>query len=173
MSGARLVLPLLLVAACGGKPAPKTPTPEPDPIPKTAGPPCAAVADKVAIVVLGGAQGDGKLKTDLRTACERDRWSDEVRSCFAAMENDSEGAGCVGKLPAQQRDGVAALVASRDADDGGSGTAMPLEEGKMGKREPTAKDAATTKDTAPARTRGAVRKAAPKPKDADPCQGGE
>lgn len=146
---------------CGGsaKPVAKQPDPVKDPIPKTAGPPC----DKVG-VHLAQIAGAGKVDTDGRVAkhftkvCSTDAWSDEVRSCFAAIENDAESEGCVGKLTDAQRESL-----SKPLSVGGA----PTESAVAAPPPP----GAAPKAEAP-RTRAPVRKK-PTGGGDDPCQGGE
>jgi hypothetical protein len=98
---------LVLAAACGGsKSSSTTTTPKEvaDPIPKTAGPACDVVADKLSIVVEAETpdnQPAAKAKID--SHCKNDKWSDEARSCFATAENDDEVGGCKKMLTDAQR----------------------------------------------------------------------
>jgi hypothetical protein len=154
---------LLTVAACGGspKPAATTPPPAPDPIPKTAGPKCDVVADKLAIVIHADKpDAQASAKTDIRARCSQDNWSDEARNCFATVESDAELDGCKQHLDATQKAGFAKVAPGSDAWDGAAGSAPA----------PAAAPAAEApKPKAKPRTRGAQ----PKGDSSDPQEGGE
>lgn len=156
MRAAGRVLPFLLMLGCGGaaKPVAKTPDPVKDPIPKTVGPPCDKVGARVAQIASAGNLADGRAAKFFTTRCTSDAWSDEVRSCFAAIENDAESEGCISKLTDAQRDAMAKAA-----------SALPA--------EPAASVAPPPPPSAPApRTRGPVKKE-PKGGVDDPCHGGE
>lgn len=123
----RLLAVLLLAAACGGsaKPA-KTSTDSTtagsgavaDPIPHTAGPECPVVADRLAIAAAPDSTAEqAKIRGDAATRCREDKWSDEVRSCFAAVENEAELEGCVGMLTPEQKAKLPGRSAEAPADD--------------------------------------------------------
>jgi hypothetical protein len=164
MRAARLVLPMLLLVACGGpaKAPPAKPVEKPvvDPIPTTSGPPCKAVADHMAILTVG--KEDAAASKAFLKNCTEDKWSDEARSCLALTENDGELAGCAGKLTDAQRARLSMPSPKADAPDGAAPAAMSPP-------PPPAPGGAAP------RTRAPVPKAAPpKPKGGtDPCQGGE
>src|SRR5690242_17626951 len=99
---------LVLAAACGGGKSSATTTPAPkevaDPIPKTAGPACDVVADKLSIVVEAeNPDNQPAAKASIDEHCKKDKWSDEARSCFATVENDDEVGGCKKMLTDDQR----------------------------------------------------------------------
>jgi hypothetical protein len=103
----RLFTTLVLAVACGGGKPKATSTesaPAPDPIPKTAGPACAVVADKLAIVLHADApDAQAGAKAELTARCGNDKWSDEARSCFATVQTDDEIDGCKQHLTDAQR----------------------------------------------------------------------
>lgn len=143
----RLLAVLLLTAACGGsaKPA-KTSTDSTsagsgavaDPIPRTAGPECTVVADRLAIAAAPDRTDEqAKIRADAATRCREDQWSDEARSCFAAVENEAEFEGCVGMLTPEQK----AKLPGRSAEAPTEGAApadpvAPMKEPASAKKKP-------------------------------------
>jgi hypothetical protein len=153
------VLVAALAAACGGaKPAAKAPEPKPDPIPHTAGPACKAVADHMVALAehdVAHPEADTAFAKSVEDRCQKDKWPDDVRTCFGTINTQPEADGCMNMLPKDQRWALDAKKAEPEAD----ASAMKAEE-------------------APKRsTRGAVKKdapkAKPKSKTSDPCEGGE
>jgi hypothetical protein len=152
-----LLVSLLFVAACGGSPKPAAaPPPAPDPIPKTAGPDCGVVADKLAIVVHADKpDAQPMAKGNLKSRCTDDQWSDEARSCFATVESEAEIDGCRQHLTDAQKTAIAKHVPAGELEAAPTpaAAAAPVEQPKQ-----------KTKRS----TRGA------KPKDSsDPQEGGE
>ena len=148
---------LTIAASCGGSPKPAPVPPTPDPIPKTAGPSCDVVADKLAIVIHADqpdAQADAK--TQLRARCTGDKWSDEARSCFATVESDAELDGCRQHLDDTQKAGFAKVT-------GGGGAAAPA---------PAAAAAPAAEPPKP-KAKRTTRGAQPKGDSSDPQEGGE
>lgn len=146
-----------LAAACGSgnKPA-KLPDPKPDPIPVTTGPDCGAVASKVVTVMLADKPDlHPKVIAFVRTRCTDDHWADDVRSCFATATSHPEVEGCVEKLPEPQRRQLETEGKKLVGEPETSTAAPPPPPDKKGT------------------TRGGSNKNGPKPKSADPCQGGE
>jgi hypothetical protein len=156
----RLFALLALTVACGGSPKPATPPPAPDPIPKTAGPDCAIVADKLAIVVHADKPDEQAMaKGNLKARCTDDKWSDEARSCFATVETEAEIEGCRSHLSDAQKAALSKHVPASEAAGAPAATAAAAapEEAKPAPK-PKAKRS----------TRGAT------PKDSsDPQEGGE
>ena len=153
---------LVLIVGCGGSPKPKTPPPAPDPIPKTAGPDCGTVADKLAIVVHADKpDAQAMAKGNIKSRCTDDKWSDEARSCFATVETEAEIDGCRAHLTDAQKAALAKHVPSSEpAAPAAQAAAAPAAEAAPAPPKPTAK--------AKRSTRGAT------PKDsADPQEGGE
>ena len=158
----RLLALLLVVVGCGGsgKPASSTPPPAPDPIPKTAGPGCDVVADKLAIVVHADKpDAQGMAKGNLKARCTDDKWSDEARSCFATVETEAEIDGCRQHLDDPQKAGLSKHVpsATPPAAPAAAAASAPAEE------------KAAPKPKAKRSTRGAQ----PKGDSSDPQEGGE
>jgi hypothetical protein len=107
---------VLTVAACGGSKPPPPPPPAPDPIPTTAAPDCNAVADKLAIVLHADApDAQAAAKSELRTRCRDDKWSDAARSCFGTVESDAELDGCRQHLDDAQKSQLAKLAPGGEA----------------------------------------------------------
>lgn len=161
----RLLASLVLtVAACGGSAKPATtPAPAPDPIPKTAGPSCDVVADKLAIVIHADTpDAQAGAKAQLRARCSQDKWSDEARSCFATVESDAELDGCRQHLDDTQKSGLA-KVAPGSAAAGGAPPAPAAAAAAAPAAEPAPKPKAKRS------TRGAQ----PKGDSSDPQEGGE
>src|SRR5688572_30545293 len=116
-----------VLAACGGS-APKSATgpgvgnaETADPIPKTKGPDCAVVADRLATVAHADAPDRQGARDKLRMRCTDDKWSDEARNCFATVETDAEVEGCTKLLTEPQR-GQLQLGAPDMAPKGGAST---------------------------------------------------
>jgi hypothetical protein len=156
----RLFALLVLVVACGGSPKQTTPPLAPDPIPKTAGPDCAVVADKLSIVVHADKPDEQAMaKGNLKARCMDDKWSDEARSCFATVESEAEIEGCRSHLDDKQKAGLAKHVPVAEGAAAAPATAAAPE---------AAKPAPPPKAKAKHSTRGAT------PKDSsDPQEGGE
>lgn len=164
MTGMRLLATfVLIVAACGGgSPKPATPPPAPDPIPKTAGPSCDVVADKLAIVIHADKpDAQATAKASLRSRCTDDKWSDEARSCFATVESDAEMDGCRQHLDDNQKSGLAKVAPGSAAAGGAPAPAAAA--------APAAESAPAPKPKAKRSTRGAQ----PKGDSSDPQEGGE
>ena len=146
----------LFLAACGGgnkAAAPKAPPPT-DPIAKTAGPECKVVAEHTVTVILAGQPDQQQpMSTMIRTRCDSDGWTDEVRSCFGTVQSEGEAEGCVGMLTMPQR------------------KAFTDERAKLGTG--VAAETAPPPPTTKARTTRGATKKEPKGGAADPCQGGE
>lgn len=117
-----------LLLACGGSPSPgepaAPPAPHRDPIPRTRGPSCRAVADRMAIGIGEHApsqtEGDVHARALYELRCDTDRWSDDARSCLATISSDDEADGCLTRL--LDRDQQRRLAADRarlaaDRDD--------------------------------------------------------
>lgn len=153
----RLFALLAFSVACGGSPKPAAaPPPAPDPIPKTAGPKCDVVADKLAIVIHADQpDAQAEAKAQLKARCSQDNWSDEARSCFATVESDAELDGCKQHLDDTQKAGFAKVAPDRDAWQGAAGSAPAAAPAEAPKAKP--------------RTRGAQ----PKGDSSDPQEGGE
>ncbi|HEY5924996.1 MAG TPA: hypothetical protein VIV11_25115 [Kofleriaceae bacterium] len=152
----RLLALLLLVVGCGGsaKPA-STPPPAPDPIPKTAGPACDVVADKLAIVVHADKpDAQGMAKGNLKARCTDDKWSDEARSCFATVETEAEIDGCRQHLDDPQKAGLGKHVPA----------AAPTAAAAPGP---------TVEKATPPKAKRSTRGAQPKGDSSDPQEGGE
>lgn len=167
MTGMRALALLVLTfatLACGGssKPAaPVEPAPAPDPIPSTAGPDCAVVADKLAIVAHADKpDAQAGARAALASRCTNDAWSDDARNCFATIESDAELDGCKQHLSDTQKAKLHEVVPPRDA-----WTGEPVETAPAGSAPAPAK-AAPKKRT----TRGATTK---EEDAADPQEGGE
>ncbi len=157
------LLVLSVAVACGGssKKPDTTPPPTPDPIPKTAGPACDVVADKLAIVIHADKpDAQAGAKAQLRTRCTDDKWNDEARSCFATVESDAELDGCKQHLDDAQKEGFAKVAPTPDAWGGAAGEPAAA---------PAAEAAPAPKPKAKPRTRGAQ----PKGDSSDPQEGGE
>jgi len=153
---------LTIAASCGGSPKPAPEPPTPDPIPKTAGPSCDVVADKLAIVIHADQpDAQAEAKTQLRARCTGDTWSDEARSCFATVESDAELDGCRQHLDDTQKSGLA-RVASGSAAAGGAAAPAPAAAAAPAAEPPP-------KPKAKRSTRGAQ----PKGDSSDPQEGGE
>ena len=115
-----------LLIACGGPPAPSeplaAPSPRRDPIPRTRGPSCKAVADRMAVVIGEHApsqtEGDVHAHGMYELRCDTDQWSDEARSCLATISSDDEADSCLHLLDRDQQrrlaDDRAKLAAERD-----------------------------------------------------------
>lgn len=158
----RLLALLVFTVACGGgaKQVAAPPPPAPDPIPKTAGPACDVVADKLAIVVHADKpDAQASAKAELRARCSGDKWSDEARSCFATVETDAELDGCRQHLDDAQKTGFAKVAGD------GAATIMPA----PAAASPPAEAAPAKKPAAKRATRGAQ----PKGDSSDPQEGGE
>lgn len=92
------------------------------PIPRTRGPRCKLVADRMAVVIGEHApsqtEGDVHQHAMYELRCEADEWSDEARSCLATISSDAEADGCLQLLRRDQRRALAAdrarLAAERD-----------------------------------------------------------
>lgn len=157
------LLVLTVAVACGGsskKPEATTPPPTPDPIPKTAGPACDVVADKLAIVIHADKpDAQASAKAQLRARCTDDKWNDEARSCFATVETDAELDGCKQHLDGKQQEGLAKVAPRPDAWGGAAGSAPAAAAAPSEAPKPKAKP----------RTRGAQ----PKGDSSDPQEGGE
>ncbi|HEX3761189.1 MAG TPA: hypothetical protein VHW23_20985 [Kofleriaceae bacterium] len=112
-----------LLIACGGGPPPSQPTVAPPraPIPRTRGPSCRAVADRMAAVIGEHApsepEGDIHAHALYELRCDTDSWTDEARSCLATISSDDEADGCLRLLDGDQRrrlaDDRARLAADR------------------------------------------------------------
>ena len=108
-----------LVLACGGSPPPADPAvppaPRRDPIPRTRGPSCRAVADRMAIVIGEHApsqvDGDVHAHALYELRCDADHWTDDARSCLATISSDDEADGCLTRL--LDRDQQRRLAADR------------------------------------------------------------
>lgn len=154
----RLAL-LVVLAACGGGAAKTATGPvgngEPaDPIPKTKGPDCAVVADRLATVAHADTPDrQGEARDKLRQHCTEDKWSDEARNCFATVETDEEIDGCAKLLTGAQRAQMH------------SGADMAPKGGAASTGSPPPPD---TKMKTRGGTRGATQK-----NSSDPCEGGE
>ena len=107
----------LLTIGCGASPAPTAPAAAPpraqrDPIPRTRGPTCKAVADRMASVIgehmPSEPEGDVHHHAMYQLRCEADQWSDDARSCFATISSDAESDGCVRLLDRDQQRAFAA-----------------------------------------------------------------
>ncbi len=115
-----------VLLACGSGPPPREPAVRPaprrDPIPRTRGPSCRALADRMAVVIGEHApiQPEGNVHAhglyELR--CDTGGWSDDARSCLATISSDEEADGCLRLLDRDQRRRLAAerarLAADRD-----------------------------------------------------------
>lgn len=168
MRSMRLLALLVLTVAvgCGGssKPAPQPP-PAPDPIPKTPGPKCEVVADKLAIVIHADKpDAQAGAKAQLRARCNDDKWNDDARSCFATVETDAELDGCKQHLDDPQKAGFAKVAPDRDAWGDAAGAPAPAAAAPA-----AAAPAPAPKPKAKPRTRGAQ----PKGDSSDPQEGGE
>jgi len=156
----RLLALLLLTVACGGSSKPASP-PAPDPIPKTAGPDCAVVADKLAIVVHADKpDAQGMAKGNFKARCTDDKWSDEARSCFATVETEAEIDGCRQHLDAAQK----AAFAKH---------APPSATASAPKAEAAASMPAEAKPAEKPKAKRSTRGAQPKGDSSDPQEGGE
>jgi hypothetical protein len=118
----------VLLIACSsapphGEPAQPSPAFHRDPIPRTQGPDCKAVADRMAVVIgeHAPAQSDGDVheRALFELRCETDRWSDESRSCLATISSDAESDGCLRTLTPTQQQQLAADRARLRADRSG------------------------------------------------------
>jgi len=94
-----------MLLACGSSPPPSEPpppVPRRDPIPRTRGPSCRAVADRMAVVVgehpPSQIEGDVHARALYELRCDTDRWSDDARSCLATISSDDEADGCLTRL---------------------------------------------------------------------------
>ena len=117
-----------LLLACGGSPPPSEraavppPVPRAGPIPRTRGPSCRAVADRMAVVIGEHApsqtEGDVHAHGLYELRCDADGWSDDARSCLATISSDAEADGCYQLLGRDQQraltDDRARLAADRD-----------------------------------------------------------
>lgn len=114
-----------LLLACGASPPPSepaAPAPRRDPIPRTRGPSCRAVADRMAVVIGEHApsqtEGDIHAHALYELRCDTDDWSDQARSCLATISSDDEADGCLRLLDRDQQhllaDDRARLAAERD-----------------------------------------------------------
>jgi hypothetical protein len=116
----------LLTTGCGTKPPQSEPiapaAAQRDPIPRTRGPSCRAVADRMASMIGEHApsqpEGDVHYHGMYELRCETDQWSDEARSCLATINSDAEADGCTQLLSRDQQRALAAdrarLAADRD-----------------------------------------------------------
>jgi hypothetical protein len=157
----RLLALLVITVACGGGSKPvAAPPPAPDPIPKTAGPACDVVGDKLSIVLHADKPDEqASAKADLTARCTTDKWSDEARSCFATVETDAELDGCRQHLDDAQKSALAKLApATTEPTPAAAPAAAPA---------PVA--APPPKTTKKRATRGAQ----PKGDSSDPQEGGE
>ncbi len=160
----RFALVLLLAGACGGGGASKSsttpgvPGETPDPIPRTKGPDCAIVADRLATVAHADTPDrQAEARDKLRMRCADDKWTDEARSCFATVETDDEINGC-GKLLTDAQRAQLDMPGGPDVD--------------MSPKGGAAGAAAPGGDSGKAKTRGGTRGAGQKT-SSDPCEGGE
>ena len=106
-------LGIAVLIGCGSQPPRTEPhsspaTPRRDPIPRTGGPACKAVAERMAVVIGEHApdqsDGDEHERAMFELRCETDHWSDDARSCLATITTDAEADGCLHNLtPAQQQ----------------------------------------------------------------------
>jgi hypothetical protein len=160
----RLLALLVLAAACGGRPKhTPAPPPAPDPIPRTAGPDCSVVADKLAIVIHADApDAQDRAKAELGRRCVDDRWSDDARSCFATADTDAELDGCRQHLDDAQQQALANLAPPHDAWGGSAPAAAPA-----------AAPVDTMAPAKPAQKKRSTRGAQPKGDSSDPQEGGE
>jgi hypothetical protein len=122
----------VLMLGCGSRPSPSEPATQPaarrDPIPRTGGPGCKTVADRMAVVIGEHApdqpDGDVHERAMFELRCETDHWSDEAKSCLATITADAEADGCLQMLTAGQRQTLAAdrarLRADRERAPGGA-----------------------------------------------------
>ena len=154
----RLLALVVITVACGGGSKPvAAPPPAPDPIPKTAGPACDVVGDKLASVLHADKpDAQASAKAELTARCTSDKWSDEARSCFATVESDAELDGCRQHLDEAQKSALAKLAPAS--------------------AEPTPAAApAPAVEAAPPKTpkKRATRGAQPKGYSSDPQEGGE
>ncbi len=155
----RFAVLLLMAAACGGG-TPKTATGPgvgsaevPDPIPKTKGPDCAIVADRLATVAHADTPDrQDEARNMLRTRCAEDKWSDEARNCFSTVETDDEIDGCHKLLTDAQR--------------------AHLHKPDSSPESPKAEKAMAPSGGSGKATRGGTRGAGHKT-SSDPCEGGE
>lgn len=168
MTGMRALASLVLAfatLACGGSPKPAEPVepaPAPDPIPSTAGPDCAVVAERLAIVAHADKpDAQAGARSALARRCAADRWSDEARNCFATIESDAELDGCKQHLDDAQQAKLHEIVPRRDP-----WTGEPV--------EAEAAPAPAASAPAPAPKKRATRGATTVPEQsADPQEGGE
>jgi hypothetical protein len=115
-----------LAIGCGSHPPPSEPASPPaarrDPIPRTGGPRCQAVADRMAVVIGEHApdqpDGDVHERAMFELRCETDQWSDEARSCLATITTDAEADGCLQLLTRDQRQQLDTDRARLGADRG-------------------------------------------------------
>jgi len=105
----------LLTTGCGASSAPSEPAaPRPaqrDPIPRTHGPRCKVVADRMASVIgehmPSQPEGDVHYHAMHELRCETDQWSDDARSCLATISSDAEADGCLRLLDREQQRALA------------------------------------------------------------------
>lgn len=110
-------LGIAVLFGCGSQP-PRTephsppPTPKRDPIPRTGGPACKAVADRMAVVIgehtPDQPDGDEHERAMFELRCETDHWGDDARSCLATITTDAEADGCLHNLTQAQQRSLAA-----------------------------------------------------------------
>ena len=91
-----------------------------DPIPRTHGPGCKLVADRMAVVIGEHApsqtEGDVHEHAMYELRCDADQWSDEARSCLATITSDAEADGCLKLLTRAQQRSLAGDRARLGAD---------------------------------------------------------
>jgi hypothetical protein len=156
-----IVVLLPLTVACGGSSKPAAAPPAPDPIPKTAGPDCAVVADKLAIVVHADKpDAQGMAKGNFKARCTDDKWSDEARSCFATVDTEAEIDGCRQHLDEAQK----AAFAKH---------APPSATASAPKAEAAAAMPADAKPAEKPKAKRSTRGAQPKGDSSDPQEGGQ
>jgi hypothetical protein len=134
---------VVFAVACGGSPKHAGGPAPADPVAKPATPSCEQVAAHLVTL----ADRDTSQDAALRARCDAEAWSDDARGCLASAQAKADVDRCNATVATTKNQAVAAPHDDKPA---------PVEK-------------AMKHDEVAPKTRGAVKK----PKNADPCEGGQ